>query len=386
MRDSIELLRRAGHSIFLLGTTRQGNLPDVDGVSLVPEIAGLTIHHSPFTVHQARKALLKELDRLRPDLVHLIDQFEYRIMRSVSQAFPTVLTAHTFAPSCPASHRNVPGAAICPQKSGWGCLRHHHEYGCLAHFKNDFRRALAIEEYRRKRAVIGTLPGIAAISRVVEQTLLEDGFRREQVHLVYNPVNVPAVAAPLSEAPRTLLLCAARLVPLKGIDHLLRAASRVRTREWALWIAGDGEQRSEYEALARELDVESRVRFLGRVDYPYLQRLYASARAVAQTNLGPETFGLTVAEASAHALPVVGYDVPAINEIVESGKTGILVPPGDIESLTSAIEELLGNEQLAKNMGAAGRSRMLARFSPALHLEQTLALYQHSLSATRRAA
>jgi glycosyltransferase involved in cell wall biosynthesis len=104
-----------------------------------------------------------------------------------------------------------------------------------------------------------------------------------------------------------------------------------------------------------------------------------SSRIVAQSNLGPEGFGLSVAEASAMGVPVVAFDVPALNEIVIHGETGFLARPRDPESLAECLKILLENDELALSFGAAGRKAIGRRFTPEGHLQATFSAYEHCM-------
>jgi glycosyltransferase involved in cell wall biosynthesis len=149
----------------------------------------------------------------------------------------------------------------------------------------------------------------------------------------------------------------ARLVPIKAIDVFLRAAQQVlASRPEAVFvIAGDGELRPELESLARELRIERSVRFLGfRSD---LVRINAdlSCKVLCSKNEG---LPVAVIEALAAARPVVATDVGSVSDLVVSEESGLLVPPGDVETLARGILRAVSEPENARRWGQNGRARV----------------------------
>jgi glycosyltransferase involved in cell wall biosynthesis len=96
-----------------------------------------------------------------------------------------------------------------------------------------------------------------------------------------------------------------------------------------------------------------------------------------------EPFGLINLEAMACETPVVASAVGGILEVVEDGKTGLLVPPGKPEALAEALTRILDNPELARRMGRAGRARVEARFSWASVAERTEQVYAEAIADFR---
>jgi len=162
------------------------------------------------------------------------------------------------------------------------------------------------------------------------------------------------------------VLTVARLRPeerTKGVDALIRALPRLARVVPAarLTIVGDGPQRPELEALARDLGVADRVELAGRVSDEDLDRAYATANVFALPS-SQEGFGIVYLEAWRHGLPVVAGDADAGAEVVESGVSGLLVPAGDAGALADALAELLGDPGRSRRMGKAGRASLGERY------------------------
>ena len=158
------------------------------------------------------------------------------------------------------------------------------------------------------------------------------------------------------------LLTVARLAFHKGIDTVIRALPAIRaafpTARYA--VAGIGSRRSSLERLVAELGLGDAVRLLGFVSDEDLPALYNAADlfvlASRRYDLLVEGFGISIVEASASGLPVIGTRSGGIPEAVREGETGFLVEPDDPAAVAAAAIRLLGDEALRRRIGAAGRA------------------------------
>ncbi len=161
---------------------------------------------------------------------------------------------------------------------------------------------------------------------------------------------------------RRWMITVANLVPHKGIDVGIRALASLAGQHPDLGyaIVGRGEQRTELEQLALELGVADRVRFLSGVPDEDLPGLYNAASVyVGISRLEPksvEGFGISLAEASACALPVVGGRSGGVPETVREGETGLLVDPTSHVDVAAAIDSILSDASFSESLGRAGRS------------------------------
>ncbi len=166
-------------------------------------------------------------------------------------------------------------------------------------------------------------------------------------------------------------VAAARFVTRKGIDVLLRAWPAVRRRIGAgceLIIIGDGPQRQRLRALARRLGIADSIRWTGPLTRPQvadeLRRADLFALPV-RTRLGglePEGLGLIFAEASASGLPILVGDSGGAPETVRHGVTGYVLDPHDHDRWADRLVELIGDADLRRRMGSAGRAFASATF------------------------
>lgn len=200
--------------------------------------------------------------------------------------------------------------------------------------------------------------------------------------VVYNGIE-PAdfeTAAPF-EHPRPYVLAIGRHVRFKGFHVLLRAWSACDDRSHDLLIAGDGPEHEPLEALARELALGDRVRFLGRADRRLATSLFRGCSFFALPSLG-EPQGIVALEAMACAKAVVATRGGGVPEVVRDGETGLLVPMDDVASLASAIGQLARDQELRQRLGSAGQRRA-ARFNWSQIAQEYSSLYQDALAARR---
>ena len=164
----------------------------------------------------------------------------------------------------------------------------------------------------------------------------------------------------------------------QGHDQLLEAlASRPGLR---LVIAGDGDDRPRLEARAAELGVARNVLFTGFVSEATLAELYWRCAVFTMPSRG-EGFGIVYLEAMRAGKPCIAARASAAAEVVEDGKTGLLVDPDDREELAAALGRLLENSDLARAMGEAGDRRWRDEFSPARFRERMKPLLERLCAA-----
>jgi phosphatidyl-myo-inositol alpha-mannosyltransferase len=157
--------------------------------------------------------------------------------------------------------------------------------------------------------------------------------------------------------PGRKLLWVGRLDPQKGFRVAVLAFDEL-AREIAdltFVVAGEGRDRSALADLP--LSIRERVIVLGTVDRDRLPRFHAAADVFVSPAVGQESFGIVLVEAMAAGLPVVAADIPGYREVVADGVEGLLVPPRDPAALADALRRVLEDEELAKSLGEAGRSR-----------------------------
>ena len=209
-----------------------------------------------------------------------------------------------------------------------------------------------------------TAAAVLCVSEGVRDALIRQGVRRELCRVIHNGIDVsqtmPDAQGLPGVAPGKLVVgVVASLMKRKAIDHLLRAVARQPAAEVPhVLVVGDGPEATALRRLAERLGISERVRFRGRVTDAELVSLYNTARAV---YYGPidEDFGLVTVEAFTAAKPVVTVaDAGGVLELVEDGRTGLVVPRPEPSAVGAAIDRVLSDESLARRLGEAGRDRV----------------------------
>ncbi|HWO83452.1 MAG TPA: glycosyltransferase [Solirubrobacterales bacterium] len=238
--------------------------------------------------------------------------------------------------------------------------------------------------YWQLRALARGVDRYLAVSREIAVELTEKlGWPAERVEVVYNAVDTEraAVAAPpgLREqlggsATRPLVLTPARLNPQKGHRVLLEAVAEVPDALFLL--AGDGPERAPLEAEAERLGLADRVRFLGRrEDVP---QLLAVCDVFALPSLY-EGSSLAVLEAMAAGIPIVSSAIGGTDELIEDGRSGLLVAPGDAKTLAAALRRALGDEELRRSLAGRARDRVDAGLTREQMADRVTASYRELL-------
>jgi glycosyltransferase involved in cell wall biosynthesis len=237
------------------------------------------------------------------------------------------------------------------------------------------------------RALARALHRIVAVSDFVRRRLLASGHMRDdEVVRVYNGVRqVEAIDGARRAASRgrlgvgedrLLLVAAGNLIREKGFDVLLEAMSG--SARWSLRIAGEGPELGHLQKLAADRGVDAR--FLGRRDD--VPELMACADVVAVPSVWHEAFGFTVAEAMRAGRPVVASNIGGIPELIEDGRTGILVPAGNSAQLRSRLRQLSASPALRARLGAAAAVDAGERFGVERMARQMLEQVQGAMYAT----
>ncbi len=202
----------------------------------------------------------------------------------------------------------------------------------------------------------------------------------------YNGVDLKAFS-PSGGDDGTTILHVGRLVEKKGTALLLAALARTRAvhPKARLVIIGDGPLRSLLQDLAGQLGLGEAVRFLGAQPPTVVTEWMRRAAVLAVPSLtardgDAEGLPNVAVEAAASGLAVVGSDHSGIPEAIADGRSGFVVPQGEVEPLSARLIELLASSDLRRSMGAAGRSLAEARFDRDVQTEKLERLHDSVLA------
>ena len=223
---------------------------------------------------------------------------------------------------------------------------------------------------------------IVANSRAAAARLRREGIGSRKIVVVPNGLDARAFQTRTARrSPRTVIVVA-NLRPEKRHDVLIEAAPQVLSRfpDARFHLVGDGPERARLERRAAARGVSGAFVFFGH-DSDVAQRLEDADIFVLPSR--SEAFPNAVLEAMAAGLPVVASRIDALREVVEEGRTGSLVPPGDPRSLADAVCRLMADPDLATAIGARASADVRARYSFDLMVKSFESLYLSELHRRR---
>lgn len=245
--------------------------------------------------------------------------------------------------------------------------------------------------YGRARAALSNLATrrlgnrLVAVSEAVRASHIDElGVSPERIVLVPNvPVAPLFLPQPFDRAGTRAALglrgfvvcCASRLTPMRDHETLVRAVGRLagEVPELSLVIVGDGVEGPALERLVRELQLETRVSFLGwRAD---AAAITAASDVMCQPSLY-EGMPIAVLDAMSLGVPVVASSVVGIEGLIEDGRTGILVTPRSVDALSDALRLLHADASLRERIAGEARRTVERGFDPVAWMGAYEGLYQ----------
>ncbi|HVJ07477.1 MAG TPA: N-acetyl-alpha-D-glucosaminyl L-malate synthase BshA [Acidisarcina sp.] len=241
------------------------------------------------------------------------------------------------------------------------------------------------------RFAIEESDGVTAISSYLREKTVEEFEVQREIEVIPNFVNCD-VYAPLDErreaarkvfAPNgeKILLHLSNFRPVKRVVDVVEVFSRIVHRMPAqLLLVGDGPDRSAAEWLAHSKGIQNSVHFLGK------QESVNELLPVADLILMPsemESFGLAALEAMACQVPAIATTVGGVPELIDDGRTGRLLPVGDVDGMAEAAIHLLSHPEELREMGLAARRTAQDNFCASRIVPRYVEYYEKVLAQTR---
>ncbi|WP_028811237.1 glycosyltransferase family 4 protein [Streptomyces flavidovirens] len=381
-------LARLGHSVEVLGSQPYPVLDE--GVPLT-ELPSLDLYRSPDPFRTPR----------RDEYRDWIDALEVATMWT--GGFPEPLTFSLRAGRHLAARRGEFDVIHDNQTLGYGLLGNlgaplvttvHHPITVdrqldLDAAESRLKRASVRRWYaftRMQKRVAARLPSVLTVSGSSQQEIVEHlGVRRDRIRVVHIGADTglwspdPSVA----EIPGRIVTTSSADVPLKGLVHLVEALAKLRPEHPGAHLVVVG-KRAEDGPVAQAIErygLQGAVEFVKGISDQELVDLVRSAQISCVPSLY-EGFSLPAAEAMATGTPLVATTGGAIPEVAgPDGETCLAVPPGDAGALAAALGRLLGDPELRRRLGTAGRDRVLERFTWAKAAQGTAELYRERIAA-----
>ena len=239
------------------------------------------------------------------------------------------------------------------------------------------------------RYVRRTAAAVVALDGEARSQALREGFTPGIVRVVPNGVDLerfrPGLTSSLVARHRIrgrILLYVGSLIPGRGLDVLLAAFARTvgQRSDWNLVLAGDGPRRPSLRARVEGLGIGDRVHWLPAVREEELPGLMGASTLLAVPARDAEVVGQQVGRALACGLPVIASDLPRLRGMMEDGRHGLLVEPGDEAAWVAALQRCAGSPESRKRWSREARAFAEAN----LGWVSVAATFEEILLSTRR--
>jgi L-malate glycosyltransferase len=240
--------------------------------------------------------------------------------------------------------------------------------------------------YRVVKFAIDESDGVTAVSRYLRRRTVEEFKTRKEIRVVYNFVDTDkyrpngrtCIRERFASPGERILFHASNFRPVKRVGDTVRILARLRERMPAkLLLVGEGPERLFVQQLVKELKLTDHVVFLGQQDY--LNELLACADLMLLPS-EQESFGLVALEAHSCGVPVIGTATGGLPEVVEDGRTGYLLPVGEIGAMCDRAAEILQDEERLSAFRIRARVLALEKFRMDLIIPEYESFYEEVLS------
>jgi len=314
----------------------------------------------------------KLLSSTRPDIVQVqnvypaISPAVFEVAESAR--IPVVMRCSNYRLFCPTGLlMSKKTCEICERCVGgneyWCVLKN-----CEASFAKSMGYALRTAYHRMRGTITENTSVYFCPSTFLKRKLVGWGIPEEAIAVIPTPAR-SAAHPPTPAGSGGYVAYAGRISPEKGIDWLLSVANRLRDIPFR--FAGQVSEHCRYTMRS----LPKNVTWVGELAGPDLDDFYDAARIVVVPSICYEVFPNVALEAMVRARPVVGSDIGGIPEMVEDGKTGLLVSPRNVDELAEKVGALWVDRDSCDRMGNAGRARALTEYSEEAFYVRLMSLY-----------
>ena len=208
-------------------------------------------------------------------------------------------------------------------------------------------------------------------------TVIHNGVDTKRFHPMERDANLLARYGIPADAP--LIISVGRLEGWKGFNVVIEAIADLPGAHYA--FVGEGPAKRPWLDLADRLSVAHRVHALGKLPHADLPAILNLGHVFAQPSIGEEAFGITIVEAMACGLPVLGSDQGGIPEILTTDEVGVRLPTGDVSAWRETLSRLLTDNARRKKIGQAARQHVDNHFTWAANARKLVGCCEQALQA-----
>lgn len=221
---------------------------------------------------------------------------------------------------------------------------------------------------------------VIAISNAVKNNLISEGERQEDIHLIYNGVELPSKSYNVDKLREkynisnedVIITLVGRLETVKGQEHLLKITEILKEKAngYKVLLVGDGSNRKNLENYVREKELP--VDFLGHISA--IDEIYSISDIIVNTS-NSEALSFAALEGFSHKKPVVAFDIDGINEVIDDGVDGYLVKFMDYEAFSERLVKLMKDKDLRIRLGENGYEKVRTKFTVERMVKQIENIY-----------
>ncbi|MEW6592379.1 MAG: glycosyltransferase family 4 protein, partial [Candidatus Hadarchaeota archaeon] len=224
---------------------------------------------------------------------------------------------------------------------------------------------------------------VIAVSNSTKEKLVASGMPAELIEIVPNGVDLATFdAVDAEKSKKKRIIYVGRLIDYKHLDELITAFSKLKI-DAELYLLGVGTERENLENLAKKLGVEAKVKFMGFVDDRKKIELLKSSHVFVLPST-VEGFGIALVEAMAAGVPTLCTNIPALREVTEGGKCGVLFKARDVDDLRKKLEQLLDDNKMREKLSGKGYEVVKEKYTWDTVAEQTEKILAAAASGAKR--
>lgn len=300
---------------------------------------------------------------IAPEVIHfnhLITLSARLPLIAARRRIPSIITLHDFWSICQRVHLVNWEGERCPgPKNGGDCQKCLYPTGyAIPPMPKAYQHTLA-HRYELFEKALSLTQCLIVPSEFVRRIFSANGYPEEKIRIA--PLGTTSIARPRKKSftQQINFACVGTLIPLKGVDILIRAFRQVKNPVIRLNIYGREDLNPIYVKFLKQLaDGDGRIVFWGSFQPGERTRVYEENDVVIIPSLADETFSMVAHEAVAQGIPVIASNVGALPEVIQDGSNGFLVEPGNVQSLVRILERVSSTDIHSELPGLGAKSMM----------------------------